>query len=203
MKITALAAMIVVAGGGASAARLSAPKLNDAMETVQVCAENSGDNLANFRARSITKQMFAGIGVLIEWRQADSCPAGALRISYSTETSPNLMPGALAYAYPYEGTHIVVFYDRVRATVIDPEESLVLLAHVMTHEITHILEGTARHSAEGVMKAHWTPADYSRMCRKPLPFAAEDVELIHRGLQQKAAHRTAGLSAIALSADGK
>ncbi len=191
MKITALAALVMVAGANASAAKLKEPTLGNTTETVQVCFDNSGDNIANFRARSIVTQMFAGIGVVIDWRHANSCPAGALRIGYSTNTAANLMPGALAYALPYEGTHIVVFYDRVQATVIDREESLVLLAHVMTHEITHILEGTARHSAEGVMKAHWTPADYSRMCRKPLPFASEDVALIHLGLERRAARRNA------------
>jgi hypothetical protein len=56
--------------------------------------------------------MFAGIGVAIEWRHSYSCPAGALRISYSTSTPANLMPHALGYAVPYEGTRIVIFYDR-------------------------------------------------------------------------------------------
>ncbi len=203
MKITALAALVLVAGGDASAAKLRTPALKDGTEAVQVCFDNSGDNIANFRARSITTQMFAGIGVRIEWRHPDSCPASALHISYSTTTAANLMPGALAYALPCEGTHIVVFYDRVRAAVVDPQEFLVLLAHVMAHEITHVLEGTARHSGEGVMKAHWTPADCSRMCWKPLPFADEDVELIHRGLEKRAVRRAAEQSGATVVAGGE
>jgi hypothetical protein len=185
MKITALAALVLVAGTSASAAGLKDPILKDAMETVQVCSDNSGDIARNFRARSIATQMFAGIGVGIEWYGMDSCPAGALRVSFSTSTPAMLMPRALAYALPYEGIHIVIFYDRVQAAV-EPTRVPALLAHVLAHEVTHILEGTPRHSAEGVLKAHWTNDDYSRMCWKPLPFADEDVALIHRGLERRA-----------------
>jgi hypothetical protein len=180
MKITALAALVMLAGAGASAAKLKEP-----IPTVQICSDNTADNGLNFRARTIATRMFAGIGVAIEWRPADACPAGALRISYSTSTPAKLMPGALAYALPYEGTHIVIFYDRVQAAV-EPTRAPALLAHVLAHEVTHILEGTPRHSAEGVLKAHWTPDDYSQMCWKPLLFADEDVVLIHHGLERRA-----------------
>jgi hypothetical protein len=201
MKITALAALVMVVG--ASAAERNDPIWNNATETVQICSDNAVDAVTDFRARRIATQMFAGIGVGIEWHHADSCPAGALRISYSTQTPGNLMPGALAYALPYEGTHIVVFYDRVQAAVIDPQKFPVLLAHVMTHEITHVLEGIARHSAEGVMKAHWTPGDYRRMCWKPLNFADEDVVLIHLGLEKRASRRSAEQSGTAVLAGGE
>lgn len=196
MKITALAALVLVAGTDAGAAKLTSPALTGAVETVQVCSDNTADNGLSFQARGIATQMFAGIGVGIEWHNAPSCPAGALRISYSTSTPAKLMPGALAYALPCEGTHIVIFYDRVPAAVAEPQTVTVLLAHVMTHEITHILEGIARHSAEGVMKAHWTRGDYSRMCWKPLKFADEDVVLIHRGLERRAALRNAEQASI-------
>src|SRR5580698_9505171 len=56
----------------------------------------------------------------------------------------------LAYALPYEGTHIVIFYDRAQAAMPDPEGVAQLLAHVLAHEVTHVLEGVSRHSAEGV-----------------------------------------------------
>jgi len=54
-----------------------------------------------------------------------------------------------------------------------------VLAHVLVHEITHVLEGVARHSASGIMKARWEGADYERMHFAPLPFAGEDLRLIH------------------------
>jgi hypothetical protein len=54
-----------------------------------------------------------------------------------------------------------------------------VLAHVLVHEITHVLEGIARHSASGIMKARWEGADYERIYFAPLPFAGEDLRLIH------------------------
>ena len=35
------------------------------------------------------------------------------------------------------------------------------------------------------MKAYWTPGDYYDMQKKTLPFASEDVELIHLGQAQR------------------
>jgi len=62
-----------------------------------------------------------------------------------------------------------------------------LLAHVMTHEITHLLQEVAWHSATGVMKAHWNLRDYSEMAWRPLPFTQEDIDLIRCGLRRRAA----------------
>ena len=33
------------------------------------------------------------------------------------------------------------------------------------------------------MKAHWTAEDYDAMAKRPLPFTAVDVDLIHEGLR--------------------
>ena len=57
----------------------------------------------------------------------------------------------------------------------------VVLAHVLVHEITHILQGVNRHS-DRRLKAHWTPEDYRAMASKPLPFTPVDVQLIRLGL---------------------
>jgi hypothetical protein len=198
MKITALAALVMVAGAGASAAELKDPISNNAPETVQICSENGPGAINYFRARNIATQMFAGIGVGIEWHKESSCPTSAVRVGFSTRTPAELMPGALAYALPYEGTHIVIFYDRVQAAVVDPDRATTLMAHVLAHEITHVLEGFSRHSAEGVLKAHWTPADFTQMCWQPLKFADEDIVLIHVGLERRAARRNAQLTTVAV-----
>jgi hypothetical protein len=87
---------------------------------------------------------------------------------------------ALAFARPYEGS-IVVFLDRVKE--LNRNEGPSVLAHVLVHEITHVLEGVDRHSATGVMKAHWGYGDYVLLRRKPLPFAEEHVHLIYAGLK--------------------
>jgi len=133
-------------------------------------------------ARMTVSQMFAGIGVAIDWHtQMADCPADALKISLSNKTPETLRPGALAYALPYEGTHIVVFYDRIQR-MGSLRSAPRVMAHVMAHEITHILEGIVRHSESGVMKARWSDDELRAMARKPLAFASEDVDLIYRGL---------------------
>ena len=135
-------------------------------------------------AHMLASEMFARIGVKLEWRGPAHCPAGALQVTVSTRTPEDLKPGALAYALPFEGSHIVVIWDRVQATV-GPRVS-VLLAHVLAHEITHILEGLCRHSDSGLMKAYWDGSDYRGMNSQPMAFAGEDVELIYAGLARRA-----------------
>lgn len=61
-----------------------------------------------------------------------------------------------------------------------------LLAHVLVHEITHILQGTCRHSDTGIMKARWTHQDYMEMGQKPLSFTEKDLQLIRTGLAKRA-----------------
>jgi hypothetical protein len=54
-----------------------------------------------------------------------------------------------------------------------------ILGNVLAHELTHALEGVARHSSEGLMKAVWSGRDYAGMVsRRPLAFAAEDLDLL-------------------------
>jgi hypothetical protein len=123
-------------------------------------------------AKAQVSWMFARIGVRIQWR---GTPAGSplVRIEVSVGAAPQFHPGALAYARPFEtGVRtIVVFYDRiVFAAARWPGFEHRLLAHVLAHEIGHVLSGTDAHSEAGVMKAHWTPADYAKMATAPLPF---------------------------------
>jgi hypothetical protein len=90
----------------------------------------------------------------------------------------------LAYASPYEGSYIVVYFTRLRDTV-SPENVSALLAHVMVHEIAHILQGVSQHSEEGMMKQRWALRDLLDMKRRSLSFSMHDILLIHRGLERR------------------
>ena len=157
--------------------------------TVTVCIE-SRTVQESVIAQAIAGKMFADIRVRIDWRQESKCPAGQdgiIHISLKTSVPANHYPGALAIALPYEGVHIQVFIDRVRKMVdpirkmTDPTSVAPLLAHVLAHEITHILQRINRHSECGVMKARWGQKDYGEMAWKPLNFTDVDVRLIHLG----------------------
>jgi hypothetical protein len=100
--------------------------------------------------------------------------------------------GALGVALPLEGTHAWVFYDRVLLASPDDAYIAALLAHVMAHEIGHVLQGIIRHSESGILKAHWSGTDCARMVSFPLMFTREDAILIHHGLEERRARLISG-----------
>jgi hypothetical protein len=167
---------------------------------VTVCMDPSADGREIRAAQSLASTMFARIHVRVDWRELRSCPVdgNALQVSLSEHTPEHQLPGAMAYALPYEGSHIVVFHDRVRKSV--PNRVAYALAYVLVHEMTHILEGITRHSKSGIMKAQWDRDDHFEMGLERLAFAPEDVDLIYRGLAARDAHQlspTIGALAIA------
>jgi hypothetical protein len=181
MKATAMAMLVLVAGAGAQADE----NVEHPERTVTACM--AVFDSATYAARRQAVEMFASIGVNLEWRhKSGDCPPGAIVINVIGRTPLTLHPHALAYAQPYDGTHICVFYDRIAADR-DSLTATRVLAHVLVHEITHILEGISRHSDQGVMKAQWGPSDFCEMRRKPLAFAPEDVLLIELGMTARAA----------------
>jgi len=147
----------------------------------------STDKLITVAEHTATS-MFAGIGISVAWRMGElnSAPSGsvAIRLTVTDGAPPDSQPGVLATSYPYAGADrgITVFYRRIREPARTVPEQL-LLAHVLAHEIAHVLEGIDRHSEEGVMKAHWSRRDFVAMQKEPLPFAPIDIDLIHLGLE--------------------
>jgi len=183
MKITAAIAMSL-------ALAVSTQAAGKVRACVNAGAYVSLSDLA--RAEAIASRMFATAGVALEWRSAASAAcrnsdqARTVVLDFHIESAPSEHPGAFAYALPYQGSHIVVLFDRFERTVGGPRQVSFVLAHVMAHEITHLLEGVARHSQTGLMKAHWDAHDLMQMAVTPLPFAPEDVGLIQRGLRVRA-----------------
>jgi hypothetical protein len=182
--ITIAAAMAVAGNVNASAKEKSKDETSTGRQvTVYRTAHSAVPYRIEGAAMDQASEMFADIGVSLVWRFGSPSRPEARSIAIEIVTGPpaKFMPGTLAYAFPYEGLHIRVFWDRIRGYATPRE----VLAHVMVHEITHILEGEPRHSAEGIMKAHWTAADVSAMARKPLGFAPEDIKLIFEGLDRR------------------
>jgi hypothetical protein len=173
------------------AALLAAPTVganqpeSSAEPVIVICMDHAIDPWVIERAQVMASRMFAGIDVLLEWRGTRNCGEGDnMVIELRISTPRDYQPGALAEAFPYEKTHILVFYDRMQNST-EPAILSGLLAHVLVHEITHMLEGVSRHSNTGVMKAHWDCKDFVAMRSKPLPFAPEDVRIIHYGIERR------------------
>jgi Zn-dependent protease with chaperone function len=184
MMLTAMLATIVAATMTGEAGQ---PKEQHVIVFVQNDA-NVPQDVKN-RAEELAASMFAFVGVKIDWRSGEpsACSSPqALAIRLARNTPKTEKPGALAYAMPSEGVHIFVFWDRMEFGLTPTE----LLAHVMVHEITHILQRDSRHSKSGIMRARWTEEDHKIMKTHPLSFATEDVDLIHRGLATRSALAT-------------
>jgi len=133
----------------------------------------------------LADKMFAAIGIRLH-RYTGAPPRRTsnrhVAIELTADNPPRAMPGAMGSATPFEGVHIRVFYDRVWSETVSRG---VLLAHVLVHEIAHILQGTDQHSESGIMKAVWDHSDHLQMREGPLAFTPQDVELIYRGLDAR------------------
>jgi hypothetical protein len=147
--------------------------------------------LFNWQTRTLADRMLATAGVRVAWRLGKPNPNAAdglvigVRFIGANKYS-DYQSGALARAYVFGGgvRNITVLHHRVRATAAAAGvEDYRLTAHVLVHEIGHVLQRIDRHSDSGVMKTQWTHADYEVMARKTLPLAAEDIKLIRRGLE--------------------
>jgi hypothetical protein len=164
-------------------------------EKVAVCIERGAYAGEVDPATMMASRMFGAIGVKVEWHDdrhfCETPNDQTIAVSFSHKTPADRLPGALACALPYEGVHIEVFYDRIQLGY-RPEVRTALLAHVLVHEITHILQGVSRHSDHGVMKANWDDGDRAEMLRIPLAFEPQDIVMIHEGLKARAARQTRG-----------
>jgi hypothetical protein len=193
MKTSAMITMAAMLAGSAWAATKS-----DSQRLV-VCIED-GQHAGVADARAKASSLFLSAGVKLEWHGEVSFCQGnpnAMVVSFMTSTSKTFHPGALAYALPYEGVHIEVFYDRIAGA--DPELVPSLMANVIVHEITHILQGIDRHSTGGIMKAVWNSSDYTLMKRGQLRFAPLDVEMIHDGFAARTVRPAAGTLVAAVA----
>ena len=175
MRITPTAVLLAAAVTAAGAVAKREPDL-----VVYLYAGNANPKIVII-AQQLAVRMLESVGVELIWRRGTPVPRGDAELveAVLNETAPrDLKPNALAFATlgAPSVTRIEVFYDRVLSAG-PPIATPWILAHVLVHEITHILEGVGRHSDYGIMKARWNAADFWNM-RKLLPFAPEDVVLI-------------------------
>ena len=117
----------------------------------------------------------------------------AIQMRYASENERHCQD-SLGFALPFADgtTAITVMYNRVQFVTDKPTRQQAILAHVLAHEIGHVLQRTNQHAQTGVMKAHWNGQDYDAMEKKPLEFTPDDVDLIVRGLTARKAQAAGG-----------
>ncbi len=149
-----------------------------------------------YGVRSLVSSMFERINVQLAWQNGtpsvESSPdriAIAMRIAAREPGAAAVReptcssPAAFACSFPYDlvRPRIIVMYERVRFYTRRPRLFQPLLAHTIAHEIAHILAARETHSEAGIMKEHWTSADFDRMEIAALEFTASDVDSIQEG----------------------
>ena len=143
------------------------------------------------RARRVAADILAPAGVNLQWNRKSPvipCARPSIAIGFAEDTTARFLPGAIAYALPYAGggTRITPFLDRMAPLLklANASQSGILLGHVLAHEITHVLQGIARHSGSGLMKARFSESDFQQMLIRPMPLAPEDTRLIQQALNR-------------------
>jgi hypothetical protein len=178
--------VIVVIAGIAAEAKPPEEKL-----TVYIHPSTVVPVAVQVKAQATASSIFRGVGVHLDWRNGKLPGTYVSRpIAIELQARPPAQgpPGEIGYALTSDGVHIQVFYDEVKGAVASNTVPN-LLAYVLVHEITHLLEGVGRHSETGIMKPHWTYRDIQQMVNQSLSFASEDVILIHQGIASRAASR--------------
>ena len=181
MKIAAMTLMAAMVGMAAE------PRQPQQKLTVYLRDNAAVPITVRASALELANKMFDTIGIRLDWRIGEPPRTSSTRsigIELARGTPSDLLPGALAHARVYEGVHIRVFYDRVERDFA-PGVRAAGLAHVLVHEITHLLQGIDRHSDSGVMKAGWNEQDRLQMRVGTLPFTPQDVLLIHLGVASR------------------
>jgi hypothetical protein len=155
--------------------------------TVTICLATDPNRQIVAAAEILANRIFSSIRVSVRWYEPPVRPAAKgipIFMVIQTGTPKTYLPGALGVAVPLEGTHAWVFYDRVSRSV--PDSCVpALLAHVMVHEIAHLLQGTIRHSESGILKARWSNTEIGHMAFLPLTFTPTDAILIRHGIEER------------------
>jgi hypothetical protein len=184
-----LAALAAVFGINPRSGQAEPMEKDEQKVIVYVENDASVPNSVLFPSKAFASELFAGVGIRIDWRagrrsESQLVREGAVAVRLA-RTPKQFKLSDAAFAFPYGKAHITVLYDRLAWSERRPGLATTLLAYVLVHEITHKLEGICRHSSAGVMKSNWAENDYYEMEKKTLPFASEDIDLIQRGLAQR------------------
>jgi hypothetical protein len=89
-----------------------------------------------------------------------------------------------------ERNRVGVFYSRIERVSRDRTIGLGasvadVLAHVIAHEIGHLLLNWKTHSAEGIMRTEWTIVEFAAMRKRKLFFTTYEARAMRRAVQER------------------
>jgi hypothetical protein len=141
--------------------------------------------------RALVSSIFDQINIHVNWRDGlpligPSLDRIVIRLHFAVRP-PTRKQGQItsgfAYTFPFniDSPTIFVMHERVRSCVRRPRLFQAILAYIMAHEITHVLEVRDTHSDAGIMKERWSAADLDQMGESLLEFTQNDIEYIQEG----------------------
>jgi hypothetical protein len=159
------------------------------------------------QAQDFVDHIFSAAGIKIRWQEcaAPKCappesPA-IIAVKINSDASPRSRRSALGVSLPgvLGGNRIGVFYSRIETVSRDTTVSLgaspgEILAHVIAHEMGHLLLNWKTHSQTGVMRDPWRMVEFSLMRSRKLFFTRHETGRMRRAVQGRndSAARVAG-----------
>ncbi len=182
---------------GVFAADASAQTVADSAPVVEVFLPpllRQETALAFNKAQMVATEIYSAIGVRVVWPSNGQRPTGCaehemhrrILVAFQESAPRFVSDQALAWSNPNRptGPCVTLLMDRVKAAIrSNPLSFSFVLGHALAHELGHVLEGIPRHSASGLMKAHWSSYEVAGMMKNQrLEFASDDADLIRAAL---------------------
>jgi len=192
----------------------ASPKKSSARESLSIsvlvynCAEIEPQFLV--RSERQVEAIFHTVGIRIVWledrttgrrpgdtelRSVAPIPDVALRLLPSSMAAKQDLPHeATGYALPcspdQQSCLATVFYARVQEFSRYAQAPVSrVLACAIAHEFGHLLLGPDSHSANGIMRAGWQPADFTPDALLSLLFTDAQVKLIRASVRERVRQR--------------
>jgi len=201
MRIQLAAMVLTAAIGGGVLSAAEKPRVD-----VYLNGSDDSEQLLG-PGRALASGIFEQIGVHLVWHYGELTTAkgtrkGEAQLVFAIRTLAHPLESATSDALASArivgtcGTEICIYEDRLAGFIADhPDWVKVAAAYVLAHELAHVMQGVARHSESGILKAHWTKDDFKAMVFHKLSFTDADVDLIHRGVELQLAGRRSGPAA--------
>ena len=158
--------------------------------SLQVILDNRANTPAEVlqAAQATASRIYSALGVDLMWTAASTDTATAHRVTLVV--SPHALAGATRHALgtaianrSSAGRRAYVYLDRVTAfanSVNSPVTSM--LAHVIAHELGHLLIGHSGHAVTGLMSTQWKGAEIERLKNGGLTFTGDHAKTIQARL---------------------
>jgi hypothetical protein len=157
--------------------------------TVQLLIVNDANVPADVlsAAKHEAVDIFARAGIAIVWHdEAPDAPAAyrfAVKIVPNAlshlNAKPHVMGAALRDTHGAIGTIVYAFFGRIHDFArVKRVSGGTMLAHVIAHEVGHLLLPKGSHSERGLMRGTWDRAQVENAVRGELTFTPEEIRTI-------------------------